>query len=121
VISSLWINEKQILYQLPLLLATAAGTAQPVDQAPRFIQQRLWRVVASATIPGNVFGSNYDLGGQGIGYNDNQGANRGIYRPDGVDIKASSDTAAPGTGYVLGWRALGEWTNYTVNVAQAGQ
>ena len=68
-----------------------------------------------------VYGCNYDAGGQGIGYEDTQGCNSGIYRTDGEDIKASSDTGSPGTGYVLGWRAAGEWTNYTVNVAEADQ
>lgn len=70
-----------------------------------------------ALIPGNVYASNYYLGGQGSGYQDSIGANRGVYRADGVDLKVSSDTSV-GTGSVLGWRTTGEWTNYTVNVAQ---
>jgi hypothetical protein len=71
-----------------------------------------------APVPGSVYASNYDLGGQGVGYSDSVGANPGVYRSDGVDLKATSDAPA-GTGYVLGWRTTGEWTNYTVNVSQA--
>jgi len=74
----------------------------------------------AATIPGNVYATNYDLGGQGVGYEDSVGANPGVYRTDGVDIKATSD-AQTGTGYVLGWRTGGEWTKYTVTVAKAAQ
>ena len=71
-------------------------------------------------IPGKIYASNYDLGGEGVGYHNTGRANPGIYRTDGIDIKASSDTSAPGSGYVLGWRTISEWTNYTVS-AEAGQ
>jgi hypothetical protein len=72
-------------------------------------------------VPGNVYASNYDLGGQGAGYLDRIGANSGVYRTDGVDIKSSSDILQGGTRYVLGWRTAGEWTKYTVTVAQSDQ
>lgn len=54
------------------------------------------------------------------GYQDTTGANPGVYRTDGVDLKASSDTTV-GSGYVLGWRTTGERNNYTVSVAQAAK
>lgn len=54
-----------------------------------------------------------------MGYEDSIGANPGVGRADGVDLKATSDKPA-GTGFVLGWRTAGEWTNYTVNT-QASQ
>jgi hypothetical protein len=74
----------------------------------------------AAPVPGLVYASNYDLGGQGAGYQDSVGANPGAYRTDGVDLKVTSDAAAAGTGYVSGWRTAGEWAKYTVN-AQAGK
>jgi hypothetical protein len=74
----------------------------------------------AAPVPGIVYASNYDLGGQGVGYQDSQNGNPGAYRTDGVDLKLTSDTASAGTGYVLGWRTAGEWNRYTVN-AQAGK
>jgi Pectate lyase superfamily protein/Carbohydrate binding module (family 6) len=74
----------------------------------------------AAPLPGIVYASNYDLGGQGVGYQDSQDGNPGAYRTDGVDLKLTSDTASAGTGYVLGWRTAGEWNRYTVN-AQAGK
>jgi Carbohydrate binding module (family 6) len=71
-------------------------------------------------VPGIVYASNYDLGGQAVGYQDSAQVNPGTYRTDGVDLKSTSDTASAGTGYVLGWRTTGEWTRYTVN-ANPGQ
>jgi GH18 family chitinase len=69
-------------------------------------------------IPGKIEAENYDLGGQGLAYNDNTAANQGgAYRTDGVDIEACSDT---GAGYDVGYIVAGEWLNYTVNVTTAG-
>ena len=72
----------------------------------------------AAAVPGTVQGENYDTGGQGVAYNvtsTNGSANS--YRPDGVDLEATTDT---GGGYNLGWTAAGQWFKYTVNVATAG-
>jgi len=73
----------------------------------------------AATIPGTIQAENYDLGGQGVAYNDDDAVNQGgQYRAtDGVDIEA---TTAPETGYDVGWTAAGEWMKYTVNVTTAG-
>jgi beta-glucanase (GH16 family) len=71
-----------------------------------------------AAIPGTVQAENYDLGGQGVGYNVtsvNGAANS--YRSDGVDLEVTTDT---GGGYNIGWTASGQWFKYTVNVAAAG-
>jgi hypothetical protein len=71
-----------------------------------------------AAVPGTVQAANYDTGGQGVAYHVgtvNGSANS--YRPDGVDLEATTDT---GGGYDIGWTAAGQWFNYTVNVATAG-
>ena len=65
---------------------------------------------------------NYDLGGQGVAFNDttptvNTG---GVYRTgplDGVDVKRIAGTT---NLYRLGDAYPGEWTEYTINVGQAG-
>jgi hypothetical protein len=72
----------------------------------------------AAAVPGTVQAENYDTGGQGVAYNVtavNGTANS--YRPDGVDLEATTDT---GGGYDLGWTGAGQWFKYTVNVATAG-
>src|SRR5215469_4185109 len=69
-------------------------------------------------VPGTVQAENYDVGGQGVGYNVtsvNGSANN--YRSDGVDLEVTTDT---GGGYDLGWTAAGQWFKYTVNAASAG-
>ena len=63
------------------------------------------------TIPGTIEAEDYDEGGEGIGYADNDFSNQGgEYREDGVDIVAISD------GYAIGYTNDKEWLEYTVNV-----
>lgn len=65
-------------------------------------------------LPGKIEAEHYDLGGQGVSYNDATTANEGaVYRTDGVDIQATTDV---GGGYNVGWTQDGEWLEYTVNV-----
>jgi hypothetical protein len=70
-------------------------------------------------IPGIIQAENYDIGGQGIAYNDSDASNDGgQYRlTEGVDIEACTDT---GGGYDVGWTVSGEWMNYFVNVTTSG-
>jgi hypothetical protein len=73
----------------------------------------------AATIPGTIQAENYDLGGQGIAYNDNDAVNSGgQYRTtEGVDVETTGDT---GGGYDVGFTNTGEWMKYTVNVTTTG-
>ncbi len=68
------------------------------------------------TIPGRLQAENYDLGGEGVAYHDNEAANLGgAYRTtEGVDVESASGVT--NVGYIRS----GEWTEYTVNVATAG-
>ena len=69
-------------------------------------------------LPGTIEVENYDAGGEGVAYHDSTSGNAGgVYRSNGVDIKAATDT---GGGYLVGWTTAGEWLKYTVNVAAAG-
>ncbi|HEY4018140.1 MAG TPA: glycoside hydrolase family 3 C-terminal domain-containing protein [Pseudonocardiaceae bacterium] len=99
-----------------LSLAGAPGLAHAAGSAPFG--------GTPAAVPGQVQAANYDTGGQGSAYNVasvNGSANS--YRADGVDLEATADTqgtGAAGGAYDLGWTAVGQWFNYTVNVATAG-
>jgi endonuclease/exonuclease/phosphatase family metal-dependent hydrolase len=69
-----------------------------------------------AALPGTIKASDFDHGGQGVAYYDTTGGNAGgAYRQTDVDLQAASVG-----GYNVGWTAAGEWLNYTVNVASAG-
>ena len=76
-------------------------------------------------IPGMIEAEHFDAGGQGIAYNDtdpavNEGSrsNGGVFRTDeGVDIEATADV---GGGENIGFTEIGEWLEYTVDVAAAG-
>jgi beta-glucanase (GH16 family) len=69
-----------------------------------------------AAIPGTVEAEDYDLGGQGLAYNDADASNNGgAYRPgEGVDLEGTTDA---GFGFNVGWTVPGEWIEYAVDVA----
>ena len=70
-------------------------------------------------IPGIINLEDYDAGGEGVGYHDNNtGNNGGKWRQsEGVDIDFSKNE---GGGYQVGWTEDGEWMNYTVDVKETG-
>ena len=68
-------------------------------------------------VPGTIEAEDYDMGGEGVAYHDrNAGNNGAVYRTDDVDIWCS-DTE----GYYTGANAMGDWLEYTVDVATTGQ
>lgn len=69
------------------------------------------------SIPGLIQAEDYDEGGPPLTYFDCDGANQGgAYRPgEAVDIEACNEG-----GFNLGWMCANEWTEYTVNVLEAG-
>ncbi|RFM26183.1 carbohydrate-binding protein [Deminuibacter soli] len=73
---------------------------------------------APYTIPGIVEAENFDNGGQGVAYFDNDSANKGgnQYRPsESVDAEVCGEG-----GYDVGSTEPGEWMKYTVNVLKDG-
>jgi GH43 family beta-xylosidase len=66
-----------------------------------------------SSIPGTIEAENFNKGGQGNAYKDNDLANQGgQYRTsEAVDISTASDG-----GYNVGWIDTGEWTEYLVRV-----
>lgn len=78
------------------------------------------------TIPGKIYGVDFDYGNLGTAYNDvspnNVGAgsynNGWIYRNEGVDIEKCTDSFS--NGFNIGWIETGEWLKYTINVTQSG-
>ncbi|MCU0429652.1 MAG: PQQ-dependent sugar dehydrogenase [Cytophagaceae bacterium] len=70
------------------------------------------------SIPGRIEAEEYDLGGQGVAFNDGSAANLGgVFRTDGVDIQATADANG---AFNVGWTTAGEWLEYSVNVQTAG-
>ncbi len=74
----------------------------------------------AASLPGKIEAENYDNGFAGEAYFDLSDGNvcddyTDYYRKDNVDIKKISN------GVALGHCQEGEWLNYTVNVAEAGE
>jgi endoglucanase len=71
-------------------------------------------------VPGTIEAESFDTGCQGLTYSDTTSGNNGnAYRTTDVDISTTVDNGQ--SGYNIGWVDTGEWLEYTVNVAQAGQ
>jgi len=67
----------------------------------------------SHRIPGTIETEQFDEGGEGTAYHDNDATNTGnAYRKEGVDIKLCSEG-----GFNTGWTAAGEWIKYTATVS----
>jgi hypothetical protein len=72
---------------------------------------------APISIPGTVETEDFDNGGEGVAYHDNDASNNGgQYRETGVDIEISSENNSPN----VGWIATDEWLEYTVHVQTTG-
>lgn len=69
------------------------------------------------TIPGTIEVEDFDNGGEGVAYHDISNGNSGnSYRTtENVDIQVSGEG-----GFNVGWTSTGEWLEYTVDVANAG-
>jgi chitinase len=68
------------------------------------------------SLPGRLEAERYDVGGQGVAYNDVTSGNSGnAFRTDDVDIEPCTEG-----GYNLGYTVNGEWLEYTVNFTSAG-
>ena len=69
-------------------------------------------------LPGTLQAENFDSGGEGVAYHDNESTDQGGtgYRTDGSGV----DVVRGGTGYAVGYTAVGEWLEYTVHVAEPG-
>lgn len=71
-------------------------------------------------IPGTIQAERFDKGGEGLSFHDSDSKAEGdgsSFRSDaeGIDIVKGNN------GYALGYTAVGEWTEYTINVKEAGK
>lgn len=83
-----------------------------IDQGTFANGGNAWQVNTSGAT--RIQAENFDQGGQGISYNETTDENfaGGNYRPDAPTVDTSEQ--------VVGWFDTGEWLEYTINVAQAG-
>ena len=66
------------------------------------------------SIPGRIEAEDFDEGGEGVAYSDNEPENKGgEYRNEGPDVELSGDVDG---GYNVGHIWGGEWLEYTVRV-----
>ncbi|MFT7561803.1 MAG: beta-glucanase (GH16 family) [Flavobacteriales bacterium] len=88
---------------------TMALTSPPVSGQTPFMG-------APFSLPGTIQAEDYDNGGQNVAYYDTSSGNiPNAYRSDDVDVGPASHG-----GYALGYNDVGEWVEYTVDVAASG-
>jgi beta-glucanase (GH16 family) len=68
------------------------------------------------SIPGTFNSTDFDYGGEGVGYHDTEKANQGTgpRTDEGVDTENQTSFSN------VGWITTGEWLEYTIKVAQEG-
>ena len=71
----------------------------------------------ATALPGTLEAERFDEGGEGVAYHDTDATNNGgaFRTSESVDLEAAS-----GGGFNVGWTAVGEWLEYTVNVQTTG-
>lgn len=86
------------------ILITVLGNGTPYTGTP-------------VMVPALIQAENYDNGGEGVAYHDNDIKNVGLaYRPtEGVDLEPSNDQ-----GFDVYWMTAGEWLEYTIQVPSDG-
>lgn len=71
---------------------------------------------APLVLPGTVEAEDFDLGGEGVAYHDNNTGNNGNRYRTGEDVDIENCSEG---GYNVGWIETGEWLEYTVDVTTA--
>lgn len=117
-----WTNVAGGTYSVRAVATDNQGRKAEVTQTIKVnVPQGPYNGVAKA-IPGTIQAEEYDLGGNGVAYNDDSPGSAVTpvvnFRTDeDVDIESCTDA---GGGYNLGYATAGEWLEYTVNVAASG-
>ncbi len=75
----------------------------------------------AAAIPGKIEAENFDNGNEGVSYGGTNTPADAEYDADYRGTDYSAAIVDGGTGKAVGYTAAGEWLEYTVNVAQAGE
>ena len=92
---------------VPLYGGGSAGSEKPEEYGPYGDVFK---------IPGKIQAEDYNKGGSGVAYSDQDSENRGAeYRGDGVDIFKA------GMGMAVGYAQKGEWMKYSVHVESDGE
>ena len=74
-----------------------------------------------AAVPGIVEAEHFNLGGQGVAYNDSDTSNNGISFGNTFRSQEGVDLVSKGSeGIVVGWTNQGEWLRYDLSIAVAG-
>ena len=97
----------------------AEGYVSEVAQYTLTVNPKRTPYKGEIPIPGILQAENFDKGGEDFTFHDTDDEDEGEtnYRSDNAGV----DIVKGGSGYVLGYTAVGDWTEYSVNVAESGR
>ncbi|MBE6332243.1 MAG: carbohydrate-binding protein [Bacteroidales bacterium] len=98
-----------------VLTATDGTTYERLSSITAFNERKAYKTVS---LPGTIQFENFDRGGEGYTFHDSDATNSGStsYRTDGEGV----DIVTGNGGYAIGYTSVGEWLEYTVNIAEGG-
>ena len=111
-------NKSNGIYALKLLITNKNAVTSQITRSITVATPILYGPFNGTpiSIPGIVQIEDYDLGGQGLAYNDSSIGND----TSGYRLEKDVDLSAGGSGYVSTSLVGGEYTRYSINVTEAG-
>lgn len=110
----------KLFFLLPLLLAAGGSALLTAGCGSWPGPSRPYKGLVHR-IPGQIEAEDFDEGGEGVAYHDqepqNQEKHQPPYRETGVDLEWREDASGK---FNLGWTRAGEWLVYTVDVLESG-
>jgi len=115
-----WKNVTAGAYSLKALATDDKGNTAQVGVSIKAVAPQVAYGGTPWAIPGLIELENFDVGENGSAYLDNTvGSETGVALRTGTDVDLEVCTDVGG-GYNIGWATVGEWLEYSVNVATAG-
>ena len=106
-------------YTVTAIATDAEGKQSKIAQYSLKVNNKRVPYKGIIAMPGVIQAENFDKGGEGFTFHDSDSENQGdaaSYRTDGEGV----DLVKGNGGTVIGYTAVGEWLEYTVNVTEAG-
>ena len=106
-------------YTITAIATDAEGKQSKIAQYSLKVNNKRVPYKGIIAMPGVIQAENFDKGGEGFTFHDSDSENQGdaaSYRTDGEGV----DLVKGNGGTVIGYTAVGEWLEYTVNVTEAG-
>jgi len=106
-------------YSLMAVATNSEGKSRTSTKKTLKVNGKRTPYKGAITLPGIIEAENFDQGGEGLSFHDSDANDEGDakYRSDNEGL----DLVKAGGGVAIGYTAKDEWTEYSVNVTEAGE